>query len=74
MLSYFGSIFQYDYSIYSSSNEECKKTTLVCDGVVGVDIADPLEAFLMQCFKQMVYYSFVLFIVIYLAVQWKWGV
>ena len=74
MLSYFGSIFQYDYSIYSSSNEVCKKTTLVCDGVVGVDIADPLEAFLMQCFKQMVYYSFVLFIVIYLAVQWKWGV
>jgi len=71
MSSYFGSIFQYDYSIYSSSNEVCTKVTVACAGVVGVDIADPLEAFLKPCFKQVVYYSFGLLIVIYLAVQCK---
>lgn len=41
----------------SSSNDAGKQPPHAwCDGVVGVDIADPLEAFLKQYLKQMMFY------------------
>ena len=69
ILKYFGSIFQYDYLVYSSSNDISKQPTHACDGVVGVNIADPLEAFLKQCLKQIMYSLGLLIVVIYLVVQ-----
>jgi len=69
ILKYFGSIFQYDYVVYSSSNDICEQPTHACDGVVGVDIADPLEAFLKLCLKQIMYSLGLLIVVIYLVVQ-----
>lgn len=69
MLKYFGSIFQYDYEVFSSSkNDVIKKSTQACDGVVGVNIADPLEAFVKQCLRQMMYFLG-MFVVMYLAAQ-----
>ena len=68
-LKYFGSIFQYDYMVYSSSNDAGKQATHACEGVVGVDIADdPLEAFLKQCLKRLGYFSFGL-VVLILCIQ-----
>ena len=68
-LKYFGSIFQYDYTVYSSSNDAGKQATHACEGVVGVDIADdPLEAFLKQCLKRLGYFSFGL-VVLILCIQ-----
>ena len=64
MLKYFGSIFQYDYAVFSVSNVRNKRGS--CDGVIGVDIADPLEAFPKQCMRQFMN-SLVLLLVIYLA-------
>jgi 2-polyprenyl-6-methoxyphenol hydroxylase-like FAD-dependent oxidoreductase len=63
-LKYFGSIFQYDYMVYSSSNDVGKQATHACEGVVGVDIADPLEAFLKQCLKRLGYFTFGLAVLI----------
>jgi len=51
MSNYFGSIFAYDYSIYSKNelrNPTEKPIVLSCHGIVGMTDADPLTAFLRQ--------------------------
>ncbi len=51
MSKYFGSIFAYDYSIYSKNvlrNPEEKPVITSCHGIVGVTDADPITAFVRQ--------------------------
>jgi salicylate hydroxylase len=46
ILEYFGSIFAYDYEVYSSSGRS--KSRPACLGLVGVNRADPLVSFLRK--------------------------